>query len=350
MYTIKDVAKLAGVSIGTVSNVINNSRRVSPEKRELVQKAIEELHFTINPIASSLKGKYTNTIGVVATDITRVFYSHIITGMQKAADAKGYTLSILSTYNSVKAEKEAIARFISSKVDAIVINTSANMSDIDYFVNLYSLHNKDKHIPVFSIEINLSQFGISSIFIDGLQASENATDYLIGKGCKKIIHLQGPRYSSLSLDRLIGYKKALAKNGLPIEEENITTGNFSQHSGYECINALLKKGISFDGIFSANDQMAVGACQAVLEHHLRIPEDVKIVGFDNSFVASIVSPSLTTIDVPKEEMGYQAIENVINMVNIKKGCQPMSICLPTELVIRETTDKNVSNRIDSYDW
>ena len=349
MASIKDVAKLAGVSIGTVSNVLNNSRYVSPERADRVRKAVEELNFSINPMASSLKGKRTNTIGLVATNITRVFYSHVITGMQKAAAENGYTLSIFSTYNKFDAEQEAVERFRINMVDAIIIDTSAPLSNMDYFIHLASLRNKEKHIPTMSIEINLTQYGISSIFVDGMQAAEEAVSYLVGLGCAKIAHIQGPQSSSLSRERLIGYKKAVINAGMPIRDDYILSGDFSQYSGYASMKRFMESGTAFDGVFCANDQMAIGACKAIARYGLKIPDDVKVVGFDNSFIASIVSPSISTVDVPKEEMGYRAVTEVIEAIKAEKiKCQ--SICMPTKMVIRESTEKNDSIDDAPYDW
>ena len=349
MYSIKDVAKKAGVSIGTVSNVINNTRYVSPELSKRVHKAIKELGYSINPIASGLKSMRTRTIGLVATDITRVFYSHVITGMQRAANENNYILSIYSTYNSLEAEKEAIERYRMGMIDAIILDTSANITDMDYFVGLSNLKFKDKFIPIMSIELDLSQYGISSIFVNNMLASENATEYLIEKGCKNIVHILGPESSSLSRERLIGYKKAIVNSDRKIDEEYVIKGDFSHYSGYHSIEDFIKKGIPFDGVFAANDQMAIGASEAIRNYGLKIPEDVKVVGFDDSFIASLVSPSLTTINVPKEEMGYRAVSELINLLNTEEP-QTVSICLDAELVQRNSTEKNVLIERKNYNW
>lgn len=349
MNNMKDVAKKAGVSVGTVSNVINNTRYVSPELTKRVLNAVDELNFVINPIASGLKGKRTKTIGLVATNITRVFYSHVINGMQKAANENGYTLSIYSTYNSHDAEKEAIERFRASMIDAIILDTSANISEMDYFVGLSSLKMHDKRIPVMSMEVDLTQYGINSVFVNNMQASELATNHLIEKGCAKIVHIYGPDSSSLSKERLIGYKRAIVNAGYAINNDYIVNGDFSHFSGYNGINQFIKKNLPFDGIFAANDQMAIGACEAVLENGMRIPDDVKVIGFDNTFISSLITPSLTTINVPKDDMGYKAVSEIINILN--NDNYPMkSICLETNLIVRHSTDKNVSVMHDSFDW
>ena len=349
MYSIKDVAKKAGVSIGTVSNVINNTRYVSPELSKRVHKAIKELGYSINPIASGLKSKRTKTIGLVATDIRRVFYSHVITGMQKAVNENNYTLSIYSTYNNLEAEKEAIEKYRLGMIDAIILDTSANIDDMDYFVGLSNLKFNDKFIPVMSIEVDLSQYGISSIFVNNMLASERATEYLIEKGCKKIVHILGPETSSLSRERLIGYKKALINSDISINQDYIIKGDFSHHDGYNSMMSFLESKIPFDGVFASNDQMAIGACEAIKEHGIEIPDDVKVVGFDDSFIASLVDPSLSTINVPKEEMGYRAVGELINFLNTEEY-RNVTICLDTELVERGSTQKNVSIERKNYNW
>ena len=350
MSSIKDVAKLAGVSIGTVSNVINQTRYVSPDKVILVNKAINELNFRVNTIASSMKAKKTNTIGLVATNITRVFYSHVINGMQRAATKNGITLSIQSTYNNLQAEKDAIDRFCSNMVDAIILDTSADISDMDYFIKLSSLKNNSKQIPVMSIENNLAQYGINSIYIDGMQSSETATGHLISIGCRRIVHIKGPESSCLSRERLIGYKKALVNADLIVDENFILSGDFSQHSGYIAMKEFIEKGYEFDGVFAANDQMIIGACKAIQQSGRSVPNDVKLVGFDNSFVASIFSPSITTIDVPKDLMGFLAVDELSKILENGSFSQCLSICLPTNLIIRESSDKNAQIEKVTYEW
>lgn len=351
MFNIKDVAKNANVSIATVSNVISGTRRVSDALKNRVLQAVDELGYEIDPLASNMKKKHTQTIGLITTRITSVFYPYVIDGINKVIQAAGYDLVLHDSNDDPELEMKSIKRLTQTRASGIILDTSHNKNNEKYFLELSGLSHRSYRMPIVSIEQDLSRYGLDSVFVDGVEDGIMATKHLIACGCHSIAHITGTFHSSLSQDRLLGYKRALAKIGININNQLIKQGNFSQLSGYTATKELLSNNVLFDGIFAANDQMAAGACYALREQGLKIPDDVRLVGYDNTFIASIVRPSITTVDVPKTEMGYQAAKRLIERIeDVNHTLMPCCIKLSTQLKVRETTDKQAKPDWSLFDW
>ncbi|MDW7657981.1 MAG: LacI family DNA-binding transcriptional regulator [Bacillota bacterium] len=351
MTGIKKVAARAGVSIATVSNVINGTRNVSEPLRQRVLTAINELGYQADPLASHMKKKHTRTIGLITTRITSLFYPYVIDGINQVIETAGYDLVLHDTRDDPEREISCIRRLVQSRVSGIILDTSHDKNDETYFLNLSGLSHRGYHTPVVGLELDLSHYGLDSVFVDGTEGGCLATGHLISCGCSRIAHITGPLHSSLTKDRLLGYRRALAQSGMTFDEALVTAGDFSQLSGYRATGRLLAQDIAFDGIFAANDQMAAGACHALRERSLKIPEDIRLVGYDNTFVASVVRPSISTIDVPKTEMGRQAAACLIDRIEgSATDAMPRAVRLPASLVIRETTRRDADPDWALFDW
>ncbi len=347
MASIKDVAEKAGVSISTVSNVINNTKYVSDELKARINKIIEELQYEVDPVARSLKSKKTMTIGVVITNINRIFFPQVIKGIQDCAAKNGYNLMFCSSDDRLADEKRFIQMLENSWVDGIILDSVADAGDREYFNHLSSLGGKKKSIPVVSLERKID--GISSVVVNNRQGGSIAARHLIDCGCRNIAHITGPLNSCLAADRLYGYKNELLKENLKTDDSMIVEGDYSPLSGYRAMRQLLTAGMEVDGIFAANDQMAIGAIKAVRENGIRIPEDIKIVGFDNTFVASIVEPALTTVNVPQYKMGDAAVEALIRRIE-DPSAEAFCVELAINLIIRSSTDLRGDKNWDLYGW
>ncbi len=298
MVGIKDVAKEAGVSIATVSNVISGTKRVSEQLRQKVSLAIDKLGYEVNTVASSLKSKKTNTIGIIIPNINRIFFPQVIRGIQDGLSELGYNLMLCDTNDDIKKERFFIQMLKSSWADGMIIASVADEDDRDYIRMLSNLSMRDKRIPVVVLEREFAGSKVNSVRVDNFQAGRIATRHLLDSGCKNILHISGPRYSCLVNARIKGYTEELRAEDSTMEPI-ILEGDFSPLSGYQVIKNYPLKQKRIDGIFAANDQMAIGALNALKEGGYQIPNDIKIIGFDNTFVASIVEPSITTINVPK---------------------------------------------------
>jgi DNA-binding LacI/PurR family transcriptional regulator len=350
MAGIKDVAKKAGVSISTVSNVINGTKYVSDELIIKINDAIKELQYEVDPVARSLKNKKTMTIGVVITNINRIFFPQVIKGIQDRAAKHGYNITFFNTNDKFQEEKRFVQMLESTWADGIILDSVADINDERYFKYLSSLGNAKKSIPVVSLERRMDSLGINSVVVNNYHGGGLAAKHLVECGCRKIVHITGPLSSCIVQDRLNGYKDELKKNSLDIDDFRIVEGDYSPLSGYHAMKQVLLSGIDVDGVFAANDQMAIGAIKAIKENGLIIPEEIKVVGFDNTFVASIVEPSLTTINVPKYKMGDSAVEMLVKRIEQNTDNQRV-IEMPINLIVRQSTDLRGDNRNwDLYGW
>lgn len=347
MADIKDVAKEAGVSIATVSNAINGTKRVSENLRRKVFLAIDKLDYEPNTVASSLKNKKTNTIGIIIPSISRIFFPQVIKGIQDGFAKFGYNLMLCDTNDDIEKELFFIQVLKSSWVDGIILGSVAKENDRDYFNKLSNLVIRNKPIPVVLIEREFATSKISSVRVDNYQAGRMATRHLLDSGSKSILHLAGPRYSCMVNDRIRGYIDEIRAKE-PTVEPVILEGDFSPLSGYQAIKNYPLANKNIDGIFAANDQMAIGALSALREDGYRVPDDIKIIGFDNTFVASIVEPAITTINVPKYKMGQTAAELLLKQINNPNVVQ--NIMLPVNLMVRRSTQSGGDKTWELFGW
>lgn len=350
MATIRDVAKHAGVSSATVSNVLNETKYVSEELRSRVYQAVEELHFHPDYIASSMKRKTTQTIGVIITTLNRVFFSQMINGITSVASGNDYKLIFYSSENNIHKEKKYVDMLANSKVDGIILNTIANEEkDIDYMKYLQNLHIGNKPIPIISLERNLVKYGIRSVHVNNRRGGQIATEHLLKQGCRKIAFVSGPTFSDLIQDRYAGYQDMLRKYNIPFDEELVYRGDYSPISGYQAANHFISEGIAFDGIFACNDEMAIGVLKALKEAGRNIPDDVKIIGFDNTYVSSLVDPSISTVNVPKFRMGSCAAQMLIDHLHGTAN-DDLSYELAIDLTVRSSTDSTRHTVWDLDKW
>jgi len=351
MHGIKDVANLAGVSISTVSNVMNNSKYVREDLRKKVLDAAKSLDYEADTIARGLKSYRTRTLGIIITSFSRIFFPQVLSGMQVIANELGYNLIIHSTDDDFSKEKSYVKMLLSNRVDGIVIDSVADPENEEYFRYLSGLAIKSKRVPVFSIERDLSKHGIHSIFINNSLGGRLVTEHLIKLGAGQIVHIGGPALSEMSLQRFQGYKDAIEEKNIPFRQSLAINGDFSPLSGYTALKRLIVMGIPFDAVFADNDQMAIGAMKCLKENGFDVPHDIKVAGFDNTFVASVVKPSLTTIHVPKHRLGIRSVKNLIDIAegNIEEA-PVVREEMPIELICRQSTDPCVEDDWELEYW
>ena len=355
MANIKDVARLAGVSISSVSNALNGTRYVSDALRDRVLQAVRTLDYAVDPIARSLKSSVTMTMGVVLTSINRVFFPQVLSGMQAAAERHKYSLLIYATNDDYEKEKQYVAMLAGQRVDGIILDSVAPPTDRAYYQHLAALRHNKKRIPVLSLERSLERHGIPSLYVDNAQGARVAVEHLLACGCGRILHIRGPQSAQMARHRLRGYRHALRGAGIAYDARLDVAGDFSPGSGYRATRHLLESATAFDGVFADNDQMAIGAIKALKERRLQIPGDVKVAGYDNTFVSSIVSPALTTIHVPKYEMGQEAVQMLCRQLALPPeeadGARATQhVKLATSLLVRESTNGSREENWAMEDW
>ena len=360
MVTIHDVAKRAGVSISTVSNVLNKNKYVSEDLVRQVNAAVEELKYTANPIAQKMKIKNTKTIGVITADICGLFYPYVIKGMYDVFNAEGYRMIIMDndgahdSLGEIKRFQENITGFIRDRMDGIVFaSTVPEEIEAGILEDTMNLPFYRKNTGFVCIEKNLTKYGVDSAYADSEAGAEMATTHLIEVGCHKICHITGPFFVTIAQDRVRGYKKTMARHNLDVDDDRmIAFGDYTHKSGYTAMKELLQKTPDLDGVFVANDQMSVGAMKALFEAGKRLPEDVKLIGYDDVFIAGVLEPSLSTIRVQKYQMGKTAAELLLSRIKENKDLHSpgKGIELEPKLIIRKSTVKNAPNDWILTDW
>ena len=349
MASINDVAKDAGVSIATVSYIINKTKPVSPEVEKRVMDSIEKLNYNASYIARSLRRKRTNIIGVVLQNIRNPFFPSLLAGLEEGARANNYTLTFLNSYNDIKTERNDMMTLSQMWVDGIIIDTCIEETKkASYVQHLKKMKDREgKRIPMVILERNIDNGGFNAISVNNFQSGYEATRHLIEKERRKILHLTFDFEWSMTIDRKYGYMRAMEEANL-LDAVRVEKVMHNAEAGYCMMKQLLEEGYRPEGVFAANDQMAIGCIKAIQEAGCSIPDDIAVVGFDNIDAASFINPSLTTIDVPRYRMGHEAVSLLVQ--NIENNDLPYKdIILETKLIVRKSTDSKVSASWDFRD-
>lgn len=337
MVTIYDVAKEAGVSISTVSRVINNNYPVKKETRIKIEKAIKKLGYIPNEIARSLILKSTSSVGIVVPGITNLFFSTMVEKINKILTDKGFTMSLYNTEGDPTREKDVINNIISRNMDGIIaIDPSRENLENNYFLDLL---NK---IPTIIINGNTDDYDSNFISYDERTGSQEAFQYLLDLGHERISFIRGDSSLSYDLKEEI-YRKFIKGKKLNYENIiNVGMGNSLEviEKTEEICKGLFDKGDIGTAIFACNDLMAVGVLNACNKRNIRVPEDISIIGFDNTLISNITHPKLSTVDLKMNKVGKSAAIELINMIE-KDYKDSKKIVYNTKIVIRESCQEKV---------
>ena len=347
MSTMNDVAKKAGVSIATVSNALSGTKYVSPPVKEKIQQAIEDLNYTPNRTTKKVHSPVSKTIAFIVTQLDCIFFPMVISGIQKVAKENGYDITFYPTNYDGSLEKKHIHSIKSNNIAGIIIDTVISLSDATYFQDLSHISLDGTPIPVVGIQEDLSSFGIPSITLNSYHGGYLATEHLIQKGCKKIVCITGPLVTGWASERLKGFQNCLKQYNLPYNSSFYCEGDCSLISGYQATQRFLANAIEFDGIFVQNDLMATGAIKALKERGFAIPQDVKIVGYDNIFMTSLLNPSITSVHIPKQRLGEEAATLLLKLIKMPNA-KPANIELPLTLIERQTTNEAIKENWDLF--
>lgn len=326
--SIKDVAKEAGVSIATVSRVLNDIDVVNEETKKRVKDAIDKLGYMPNIVARSLKTQETRTIGIIIPDISNQFYPEVVRGAEDVSNIYNYNIILCNTDLDLEKEISYLRVLKEKMVDGVIYMSNSIQEGSLKLIN-------DLHIPTVLIENTDEQNELPSVVIDNVQAAFDSTEFLIKKGNKKIAYIgRGEQDRNAASLRYLGYQKALKEHGLPFDEKLVYIGGSKPSDGYEGINSILKQA-EFDAVFCANDEVAMGAINALREHNLKVPVDVDVVGFDDIYSAEVFYPKLTTVAQPMYDMGSVGMRMLIKIINKEKLSQEHFV-LPYQLIVRES--------------
>ncbi|PKM54829.1 MAG: LacI family transcriptional regulator [Firmicutes bacterium HGW-Firmicutes-5] len=329
--TIKHIAELAGVSIATVSKVINHKdEKITHQTRDRVLEVIKEQGYIPNRVASSMVTKRTKTLGLMIPDITNPFFPELARGVEDGANEMGYTLILCNSDNDLQKEESYLEMLQEKMVDGIIFTASSRRTTMSSaFLKLT--------IPVVSVDREIEGLKLEGkITVDNEKGAFEAVCYLLEKGYRKIYHISGPLLSKTAKDRYAGFIRAHKEKGIMPIEDHLLEGNYTSTWGYDYTKKLIEEQVDFDSLFCGNDLIALGAYKALHEKNIRIPEDIGIIGFDDIYMAEIVSPGLTTVRQPSYSMGYKAAEMMLDRIKNKDGIQKEWV-LESKLIIRGST-------------
>ncbi|WP_024559892.1 ribose operon transcriptional repressor RbsR [Franconibacter pulveris 601] len=327
MATMKDVARLAGVSTSTVSHVINNDRFVSEAIREKVEVAIQSLNYAPSALARSLKINQTRTIGMLITASSNPFFSELVRGVERSCFERGYSLVLCNTDGDEQRMNRNLETLLQKRVDGLLLLCTETHQPSPEIMRRYPA------IP--TVMMDWAPFGGEGDLIqdNSLLGGDIATQYLIDKGYTRIACITGPLDKTPARLRVEGYRNAMARAGLTVKEGYEVNADFEFRGGFDAMQALLALREPPQAVFMSNDAMAVGAYQALYQAGLRIPQDMALVGYDDIELARYMTPPLTTIHQPKDELGELAIDVLIHRM-AQPDLQQQRLQLTPELVER----------------
>lgn len=342
MATVKEVARRAGVSVGTVSNVLTGVIPVSEKRRDRVLAVIKELGYQPNHIARSLKLRRTRMLGMIVSDITNPFFAHLARGAEDAALHHKYLLLIFNTDDRIERERQALAVLRERQVDGILLVVAPTRTGYGHVTEAL-----DKGTPIVCLDRVPPKIRVDSVTVDNAKASQDCVRHLIEMGHRDIAILTGDVALQTARQRLQGYRKALAEAGIPVRPDYIRRGEFRASSGHSLGKALLSMPRRPTAIFCSNGMMALGVLQAVEELGLRCPDDLALAVFDDLPMSEVVRPHLTSVVQPAYSVGYRGTELLLEKVNGKADQTPVKIILPTELKVRESTRQPALSRSET---
>ncbi len=343
MYTIRDIARLAGVSVATVSGVLNNKPTVKPALVDRVKKAMEALDYHPDHVARSLRVRRTCTVGMVIADVTNPFFTDVIRGVEKEAQSNGYSVILCDANEDPAIERHYLSSLFSRRVDGVLLAPTSSPSAQESRIH--------KRFPIVLIDRIPLGFTGDAVMTDNFSAAYDGTRHLIELGHRQIAIISGQLNFSNGLDRLDGFRKALQEQHLALPDEYLQRGDFQLESGYRCGLELMRLPMPPTAIFSCNNRMTLGLMRALGELRVDCPEAVSVLGFDDFEWSAYFTPRLTTIAQPAYEMGTQAMQILLRRLQapaenngIADEIPETTVRLKAELRVRDSTDVPASVR------
>ncbi len=335
-----DIAAALGISVTTVSKALKGYSDISKTTRSKVLEMAEEMNYRPNSNAVNLRTNETKTIGVIIPATVHHFFSSVLNGILEEAEKRGYLVIILQSNEKYELEKKQIALLLQKRVDGILISLS---NETDDFTHINTAIKKNTPVVLFDKIAKIIE--CSKVVINDKKAAYDAVNYLIKKGYRRIAHFRGSLVPQNSIDRFLGYKKALEDNNIPYDSSLIymCDHNSDFEDGYANAKLMVEQHKDIDAIFAITDLVAIGIIKYLNEAQIKIPEQIAVFGFSNWFMSTVISPKLTTIDQPGYDIGQRAASILIDEITQTKEHLPIKhqiVELPTTIIERESTLRN----------
>ncbi len=330
--TIKDIARELQISPSTVSRALKDHPDISPETKKLVNNLADKWNYRPNPIALSLKGGRSRTLGIIVPEIIHYFFSSVISGIEDYADENDYNVMICQSNEEYEKELNSIQTLVNSRVDGILISISKLTRNMEHFHKL-----KERNIPLVFFDRISEEIESDRVIVDDSEGAYMATKHLILEGRKKIVHLSGPPNLAITKGRIDGYIRALNEFQCNVAEENIVKCDQMQEAEW-IVPSLMKRTPPPDAFFCVNDFTAAQTLNIVKKLGFSVPGDVAIVGFTNGQLSGLTDPGLTTIDQHGYEMGREAARLMLDRITDRNRPYQTRV-IKTDLVVRGSSVK-----------
>ncbi|MCF7560474.1 LacI family transcriptional regulator [Sabulilitoribacter multivorans] len=335
--TLKVLANKLGLSTSTVSKALKDYSDINEETKLKVQELAKSLNYTPNAFAQGLRNQESKIVGVIIPSMVHYFFSNIIDGILKEAEERNYMVVLMQSNEDYDLEKKQVDVLLSKGVDGIIISLANKTRDFSHLAKII-----DYNIPLILVDKIAKTINCSKVLIDDRKASYDAVNYLIQKGYKRIAHFRGDLNPQNSIDRFLGYKKALLDNNIEFDPSlvYVCDNNSDFSDGYENAEKLIADhGNNVDALFTVNDLLAIGAINYFNENNIKIPERIAVFGFSNWFMSSVISPSLSSIEQNGTKMGEKSAQILFQEIESKHKQKPIEfqkVIIDTELIIRKS--------------
>jgi DNA-binding LacI/PurR family transcriptional regulator len=332
--TISDVAKAVGVAPSTVSRALNGHTDISPATRQAIIDTARELDYKPNMLAQSLKSRQTHTLGVLIPDLERPFFATAVSGIQAVATEAGYRVMICQSKESYHTEVSNVQALVASQVDGLLICHSRETQNFDHVKPAAC-----QGIPVVHFDRVSNEVDSAKVILDDWNGAYNVTEHLIQQGARRIAILAGPASLLISRNRLAGYQHALKTYHLPLRPEYEAHIEFQPREAEEALKTWLALPEPPDAIFAINYTNAFDLLVALKKRGIRVPQEMAVVGFGDEFLASMIEPGLTTVNLHPYRIGQQAARLILEQVQQKDDFQPSTFVIAGDLIIRQSSLK-----------
>lgn len=322
MSTIQDVARAAGVSTATVSRVLNG-RDVNPEMAARVIATVKKLGYRPNGVARNLRRRTASVWGLIVSDVESTYFTTLVRGVEAVARENGYSVVVCNSGDDADQEAAYIEVALAEQMAGVILSPARPDSDIAELT--------DRGIPVVTIDRQLAARTMSSVVVDNVAAAHGATSHLLDSGYRRVACVTGPQHISTAVERLEGYRNALRDRGIPLDPQLEVIENYREDGGHRAVDALMSLPSRPDALLMTNGLLTVGGLRALHELGCSIPDEIGIVGFDDSPWAQVTQPPLTTVAQPTDELGRAAAELLL------AGGAPVTRTFKTELIIRHSS-------------
>lgn len=327
--TIYDVAEKAGVSIATVSKVINNTGRISEKTRKKVMQIMDELEYQPSVVASALSGKSTFTLGLTLPDLANPYFAELARAIEDQGRKHGFNVFICSTDNDADKEEEYYQLFMKKRVDGIIMVSRDKQ-------NVVVKKILSEKVPLVMIAREIFSAPVTSVMVDDYYGGMQAGQHLLQQGHQNIAVIVENLTELGSKERLRGCVDAMKEAQLELDPQLVIEGGYTLESGKAAMKQLLQQKQRPTAVFACNDILAIGAIQAVREGGLKVPDDISIVGYDNTILAAIIDPPLTTVAQPMQEIGERSVALLVQQIQSKETVRQRVLLMP-DLVVRQST-------------